>query len=153
MPTDIFIKRSGSLEVQHRKLETLDLAALQKELDKAFGAGSLFLEDEDEPLSPDRRIDAPTIFVHHSRCKRIEVTVRYAGRTFEHKFGPGTTLKTIKRRAEKKLDIDAADAAELSLQIAGTNDRPDEATHVGSVADPTTCSVVFDLVPSDRING
>lgn len=153
MPTDIFIKRSGSLEVQHRKVETLELAALQKELDKAFGAGLLFLEDEDEPLSPDRRIDAPSLFVHHSRCKRIEVTVRYGGRTFEHKFGPGTTLKTIKRRAEKKLDIDAADAAELSLQIAGTNDRPDEATHVGSVADPSTCSVVFDLVPSDRING
>ena len=59
MPTDIFIKRSGSLEVQHRKVETLDLAALQKELDKAFGAGSLFLEDEDEPLSPTRRIDVP----------------------------------------------------------------------------------------------
>ena len=35
MPTDIFIKRSGSLEVQHRKVETLDLAALQKELDIA----------------------------------------------------------------------------------------------------------------------
>lgn len=153
MPTDIFIKRSGSLEVQHRKVEKLDLPALQKELDKAFGAGSLFLEDEDEPLSPDRRIDAPAIFVHHSRCKRIEVTVRYAGRTFEHKFGPGTTLKTIKRRAEKKLDIDSADAAELSLQIAGTNNRPDEATHVGSVADPSACSVIFDLVPSDRING
>ena len=153
MPTDIFIKRSGSLEVQHRKVETLDLAALQKELDKAFGAGSLFLEDEDEPLSPTRRIDVPSIFVHHSRCKRIEVTVRYAGRAFEHQFGPGTTLKTIKRRADKKLDIDAADAAELSLQIAGTNDRPDEAAHVGSVADPSTCSVVFDLVPSDRING
>lgn len=153
MPTDIFIKRSGSLEVQHRKVEKLDLAALQKELDQAFGAGSLFLEDEDDPLSPDRRIVAPIIFVHHSRCKRIEVTVRYAGRTFEHKFGPGTTLKAIKRRAEKKLDIDSADAAELSLQIAGTNNRPDEATHVGSVADPTTCSVVFDLVPSDRING
>ncbi len=153
MPTDIFIKRSGSLEVQHRKVETLDFAALQKELNKAFGAGSLFLEDEDEPLSRDRRIDTPSLFVHHSRCKRIEVTVRYAGRTFEHKFGPGTTLKTIKRRAEKKLDIDATDAAELSLQIAGTNDRPDEATHVGSVSDPSTCSVVFDLVPSDRING
>ncbi|WP_436642184.1 hypothetical protein [Microbaculum sp. FT89] len=153
MPTDIFIKRSGSLEVQHRTLETLDLAALQKELDKAFGAGSLYLEDENEPLSPGRHIDAPTIFVHHSHCKRIEVTVRYAGRNFEHKFGPGTTLKTIKRRTEKRLDIDAADAAELSLQIAGTNDRPDEATHVGSVADPTTCSVVFDLIPSDRING
>lgn len=153
MPTDIFIKRSGSLEVQHRKLERLDLAALQKDLDNAFGAGSLFLEDEEEPLSPDRRIDAPAIFVHHSCCKRVEVIVRYAGRTFEHKFGPGTTLKTIKRRVEKKLDIDAADAAELSLQIAGTNDRPDEATHVGSVTDQATCSVVFDLVPSDRING
>jgi len=153
MPINIFIKRSFSLEVQHRSVDVLDLKALEKELDEAFGSGSIFLEDEDEPLAANRKVDAPTIFIHHSRCKRIAVVVRYAGKTFEDEFGPGTTLKAVKRRAEKKLHIDPADAAELSLQLAGTTDRPDEATHVGSLADPGSCSVTFDLVPSDRING
>ncbi|WP_447526999.1 hypothetical protein [Parasphingorhabdus sp. NYA22] len=79
--------------------------------------------------------------------------VRYAGKTYEHRFAPSVTLKKVKRRAEKKLNIDPADSVELSLQIADSSDRPDEATHVGSLANPPTCSVIFDLVPSDRING
>lgn len=153
MTIDIFIKRAGTLDVQHHKADTFDLARIKRELDEAFGAGHLFLEDGDEPLSDDHVAAGGSIFIHHNPCKRIDVIVRYAGKTFEHGFAPGATLKKIKRRAEKKLDIDAADAVELSLQLAGTTDRPDEATHVGSLAAPKTCAVVFDLVPSDRING
>jgi hypothetical protein len=153
MPTNIFIKRNGSLEVQHRQVDSVDLKSLEKELDEAFGPGSIFLEDEDEPLAATRKIDAPSIFIHHSRCKHIAVSVRYAGKSFKDEVGPGTTLKVLKRRAEKKLNIDEADAAELSLQIAGTTERPDESTHVGSLAESSSCSVIFDLVPSDRING
>ncbi|ABF51780.1 hypothetical protein [Sphingopyxis alaskensis] len=153
MPIDIFIKRGGSLEVQHQKAESFDLAHIKRKLDEVFGAGHLFLEDGDEPIAADHKVEGGSIFVHHNRCKQIEVTVRYAGKAFEHGFTPGTTLKKIKRRAEKKLDIDPADAVELSLQLAGTTERPDEATHVGSLAQPKTCAVAFDLVPSDRING
>lgn len=153
MSIDIFIKRGGSLDIVHRNIDTLDLATLKHELDAEFGPGELFLEDQDEPLAHDHQFAPGGIFLHHSRCKRIDVIVRYAGKTFEHGFAPSVTLKKIKRRAEKKLDIDPADAIELSLQIAGTTDRPDEATHVGSLASSPTCSVIFDLVPSDRING
>jgi hypothetical protein len=152
MPIDIFIKRGGTLEVQHHKAESFDLARIKRELDEAFGAGHLFLEDGDEPLAADHKVEG-SIFIHHNHCKHIDVIVRYAGKVFEHGFAPGTTLKKIKRRAEKKLDIDPADAVELSLQLAGTTERPDEANHVGSLAQPKTCAVAFDLVPSDRING
>jgi hypothetical protein len=153
MPIDIFIKRGETRDVKHLKVDVFDLAQIKHELDETCGAGELFLEDAEEPLSQDHRHESGSIFLHHNRCKRIDVTVRYAGKTFQHGFAPGTTLRKIKRRAEKKLDIDAADAVELSLQLAGTTDRPDEATHVGSLAAPKTCAVVFDLVPSDRING
>lgn len=153
MPIDIFIKRGETRDVKHVKAGSFDLAQIKRELDEAFGAGELFLEDAEEPLTKDHRHEAGNIFLHHNRCKRIDVMVRYAGKTFQHDFAPGTTVKKIKRRAEKKLDIDAVDAVELSLQLAGTTDRPDEATHVGSLVAPKTCAVVFDLVPSDRING
>lgn len=153
MSIDIFIRRGGSPDIEHRKVDKLDLTSLKRELDSAFGPGDLYLEDEEEALALDRRIESTSLFIHHSRCKRIAVTVRYAGKTFEQAFAPGTTLKKVKRRAEKKLGINPTDGAELSLQIAGTDVRPDEATHVGSLADPKTCSVIFDLVPSDRING
>ena len=153
MPIDIFIKRGETRDVKHHKSDSFDLAQIKRELDEAFGAGELFLEDAEEPLSKDHAHEGGSLFLHHNRCKRVDVIVRYAGKTFEHAFAPGTTLKKVKRRTEKKLDIDAADAVELSLQLAGTTDRPDEATHVGSLAAPKTCAVVFDLVPSGRING
>lgn len=153
MSIDIFIKRGGTLEVQHRSLASPDLATIKHELDLAFGQGHLFVEDEDEPVAEAFEVGGASLFLHHHHCKKIEVDVRYAGKVFEHKFAPGTTLKKIKRRAEKKLEIDDADAVELSLQLAGTTERPDEATHVGSLTSGKPCSVVFDLVPSDRING
>ena len=153
MSRDIFIKRGGSLDIVHRNIDNLDLTALKHQLDAEFGPGELFLEDQDEPLAHDHEFASGGIFLHYNRCKRIDVTVRYAGKTFKHGFAPSVTLKKIKHRVEKKLDIDAADAIELSLQIAGTTDRPDEATHVGSLASSPTCAVIFDLVPSDRING
>lgn len=153
MSIDIFIKRGGCLDVVHRKVNKLDLKTLKKELDTEFGPGELYVEDQDDPVAHDHQFEPGSIFLHHSCCKRINLTVRYAGKTFEHRFAPSATLKKVKRRAEKKLNIDPADAVELSLQIADTSERPDEATHVGSVASPLTCSVIFDLVPSDRING
>ncbi|WP_274377270.1 hypothetical protein [Celeribacter ethanolicus] len=40
----------------------------------------------------------------------------------------------------------------MSLQIAGTQDRPDGSTHIGSLVQ-MCCGLSFDLLPSDRING
>lgn len=153
MSIDIFIKRGGCLDVVHRKVNKLDLKKLKQELDTEFGPGELFVEDQDDPVTHDHQFKPGSIFLHHSCCKRIDLIVRYAGKTYEHRFAPSVTLKKVKRRAEKKLNIDPADSVELSLQIADSSDRPDEATHVGSLANPPTCSVIFDLVPSDRING
>jgi hypothetical protein len=153
MTTQIFIKRGGSREVQHRQVDVFNLKALKKELDQEFGPGHLFLEDGSEPIGNNQLVEGGSLFVHHNSCKRIQVTVRYAGKSFNETFGPGVTLKVIKRRAEKALEIDETDAAELSLQVEGTIDRPDEATHIGSLSSPGTCSVSLDLVPSDRING
>ena len=68
-------------------------------------------------------------------------------------FGPGSTLGRVKRWAERTLGIHEADAAEMSLQVAGTHDRPDEATHVGSLLHGDACAVTFDLLPTARING
>lgn len=115
----------------------------------------LFEEDADEPLLDHhlvRHHGDGTKILHRSRCARITLTVRYAGRTISRDFGPGSTLDRVKRWAERELGIDQTDAAEMSLQIAGTQDRPDGSTHIGSLVQ-TCCELSLDLLPSDRING
>ena len=39
------------------------------------------------------------------------------------------------------------------LQIAGTKDRPDPGTHLGTITSCPACKIGFDLVPNERVNG
>ena len=61
----------------------------------------------------------------------------------ERAFGPGSTLTRIKDWAERQFEIDAVDAAELSLQLHGTNDRPDEATQLDELIEGSDRIVVL----------
>ena len=155
---DIFIRREGDLDPAHHRVhDGISIETLKIDLAEGREVIGLFLfeEDADEPL-PDHheiRHHGKPHFLHHSRCRHVHVVVRYAGRPVERAFGPGSTLTRIKDWAERQFEIDAVDAAELSLQLHGTNDRPDEATHVGSLAKCPDCRVVFDLLPSTRVNG
>jgi hypothetical protein len=157
---DIFVRREGQPDPSRYKVEdAITIAALKVLID---GQGELvgfflFEEESDEPLHDHyhlRHDGKDARYLHHSRCVKIEVIVRYAGKPHvEHEFGPGSTIGRVKAWAERTLEIDAIDGAELSLQIAGTKDRPDESSHVGSLVHFPNCKVVFDLLPSDRVNG
>ncbi len=162
---DIFIRREGHPDPAHHKVEDgLTVQALKLLL--AGGADVvgilIFEEDADEPLPDHHPIRRHGHghghghghkVLHHSRCRHVHVAVRYAGRPIERAFGPGSTLARIKDWAEREFGIDAVDAAELSLQLAGSTDRPDETTHVGSLVNCPDCRVVFDLLPTVRVNG
>lgn len=155
---EIFIHQEGqSKPVLHETHDGTSVVALKADLAKGGHAECfLFEEDADEPLQDHHQIrhhGEGTKILHRSKCSRIQVTVRYAGRVSSDDFGPGSTLDRIKRWAERKLGIDEVDAAEMSLQIAGTTERPDGSTHVGSLSTQPGCSVVFDLLPSERVNG
>lgn len=156
---DIFIHRQGQAgPIHHRGHDGLTIEALRVHLAEGaeFIGFLLFEEDADEPLHDQHQIrhrGDGTHFLHHARCHLVKVAVRYAGRAVECGFGPGSTLARIKRWAERALGIHEVDAAEMSLQLAGTHERPDEATHVGSLLHGDGCAVTFDLLPSSRING
>lgn len=161
--TDVnfFIRSEGTLDPAHHVFaEGITVEAIKIHIANGGEIVGVFLfeEDADEPLPDHHEIrhhsqDHKHKILHHSRCRHIHVVVRYAGRPVEHTFGPGSTLRRIKDWAEHKLGIEAADAAELSLQLEGTTERPDEATHVGSLAKCPDCRVVFDLLPTVRVNG
>ena len=156
---EIFIHQEGLREpVLHETHDGSTVASIKATL-AADGDGDgqffLFEEDADEPLQDHHQVrhhGDGTKILHRNRCQQITVTVRYAGQSISRDFGPGSTLDRIKHWAERKIGIDQSDAAEMSLQIAGTKDRPDSSTHVGSLVQKC-CEITFDLLPSDRING
>lgn len=114
----------------------------------------LFVEDEDDAEHIDNLTTIPDgLRVHLHRMKGIDVQVRYAGRDVRRSFRPSTTIGRIKIWATAELGISGPDAAELMLQIAGTDVRPDLDTHVGALVKSPDHAIAFDLVPAPRVNG
>jgi len=91
--------------------------------------------------------------VHLHRCKQVEVSVRFAGRTEQHHFRPATTIGRIRKWAGHQFGMKPSDIAEHVLQLAGSDVQPDMDTHVGALVQHPHCVIVFDLVPAHRING
>lgn len=154
---EIFIRTEGKREpTLHVLEEGIAVAALLSQImGPQATAVFMFEEDSDEPLPREHRIHhgPEGRHLHHSRHRHIDVKVRYAGRTIEHAYGPGSTLARVKNWAERTLDIDAAEAASMSLQIAGTTEKPDDMVHIGSLVHGDHGHVTFDLVPTPRVQG
>ena len=159
---NVFLQGEGIKDVLRLQLEPQSTALDVKRACASHGAqangeAAVFLEDQDEPLA-----DAATVAsiagkhgvrLHVHRCRRVAVKVTYSGRAVEHVFGPGRTVGAVKKWAAKELGIPKEDAAELILQIAGTQEQPDVDVHIGTLAACPACALAFDLVPNPRIQG
>ena len=114
----------------------------------------LFVEDDDnEEALADLKGIPDGLRVHLHRLKAIDVTVRYVGKEIKRTFRPSATIARIKRWAGKDFGILPSDAAELMLQVSGTDTRPDLDVHVGSLVKKPAHAICFDLVPAPRVNG
>lgn len=91
--------------------------------------------------------------VHIHRCRKIKVSVNFNGREIADAFPPSRTIAKIKHWADKQFGIEGVDATEHALQICGTAKRPDDDTHLGTLARHPNCQVCFDLVPKKRVEG
>lgn len=114
----------------------------------------LFVEDEDDEHAFEKikHID-DGLRVQLHRLKSIDVIVRYAGKDARRSFRPSTTVGRTKKWATQELGIAPSDAAELMLQIKGTDSRPDADIHIGTLVKSPQHTLEFDLVPSPRVNG
>lgn len=124
----------------------------------------LFLEDIDGaidghavieellPLLPDDAIGP--LRIHVSHCRHVEVSVHFNGDTEKRRVTPSATIERVKRWAARRaFHLSPRDAAEHVLQIKGTTTRPDRDMHIGTLTHGHTCSVAFDLVPFQRVEG
>ena len=113
----------------------------------------LFVEDDDNEDALNLKAIPDGLRVHLHRLKAIDVTVRYVGKEIKRTFRPSATIARINRWAGKDFGILPSDAAELMLQISGTDTRPDLDVHVGSLVKKPAHAICFDLVPAPRVNG
>jgi hypothetical protein len=159
---DLFYQGEGVGEISHIELEpTATFATLKACLAEKHGVSRdalLFLEDEDEPMGEavllKDRATAKGLKVHVHRCRHIEVTVTFNGKTAERRFSPSATVARVKRwAAEHEFGMSEEETGEHVLQLAGTHERPAPGTHIGSLSDGKICALAFDLVPDERVNG
>lgn len=160
---DILLQGEAIADVQ---LVTLDASA---DLDALLAAAAklrgpidgdeadflAFLQDEDTPLKrgklPRPKPGQP-LCIHVHRCGKIKVEAMFNGQVKKVELAPSRTVGAAKTYVAVKLfGMSKHDAAEHVLQLAGTTDRPDADTHLGSLA--RRCSVAFDLVPLIRVEG
>ena len=105
------------------------------------------------PLSADDEVCGP-LRLHVTRCRHIEVTVRFNGEDAARRFPPSATVERVRRWAARRaFHLSPRDAAEHVLQIQGTTIRPDRDVHIGTLTKGETCAVAFDLVPCKRVEG
>lgn len=122
--------------------------------DQADGDFILYIEDDDDECAVDKLKEIPDgLRVHLHRLKAIDVVVRYAGKEAKRSFRPNVTIARVKFWAAQEFGISQSDAAELMLQVAGTDSRPDPDIHLGSLVKAPQHSICFDLVPAPRVNG
>lgn len=119
----------------------------------------VYLEDEDQHIDSGKCLEETGVHhrkhVHIHRCQHIEVTVNFNGQEKTISFAPSATIKRIWKWSTGPhcFDLAEVDASEHALQICGTNNRPDEDTHIGSLVTCPDCAISFDLVPKKRVEG
>ena len=141
------------------------LAVVVAQLNHGAGEFLVFLEDIDGPLHVDTLVEellplaadddmCGPLRLHVTRCRHIEVMVRFNGENAARRLPPSTTVERVRRWAARRaFHLSPRDAAEHVLQIQGTTIRPDRDAHIGTLTQGHTCAVAFDLVPCKRVEG
>lgn len=156
------------MQIYIHQNETTELALIEVketisvgELARAHGGegARVWIEDEEESLESDAVLIEVGVIershVHVSKkCKKVAVTIRYAGETRLKEFAPGATIAKIFRWATGKdgFGLTPTERAKHTLGICGTNTEPDKSEHVGSLAG-LDCKLCLDLAPKERFEG
>jgi hypothetical protein len=150
---EIYIHEGGAA-----KLREIDNGARVRDLLGGNADAHAWLQDTDEPLDPERTLADVGIddrkHVHISRCRRVEVSVRYGGESKNKAFSPAATINRVFDWATgaQGFNLTPTEKAKHTLSICGATTQPDRADHVGSYADHD-CKACFDLAPKERFEG
>ena len=126
----------------------------------------IFVEDIHCPLDPETALEellplcldddaiTPPLRIHVTKCRHVEVSVRFNGEPVKRRFAPGATVGRVHHWAARRaFHLAPRDAAEHVLEVVGTHKRPDRDVHIGSLTGGSACAVEFELVPRKRVEG
>lgn len=119
----------------------------------------VLLENEDDALGLDTPLAVAGVGhrsrVHVHRCRHVHVTVNFNGASKERAFPPSVTVGHVHQWAVGKegFNLPEVDATEHALQICGSATRPDEDIHIGALVSVPACTICFDLVAKQRVEG
>ncbi len=157
--SEILTGRAAPIHSLGQFLETLDCPGAKQEgallyLEDGYACLDDALRLEDLlPLCKDNNAFEP-LRIHVSRCKKVEVEVRFNGQRATRSFLPGATIARVHHWAARRaFEMSACDAAEHVLQLHGSDTQPDRDVHIGSLTSCSECAVSFDLVPRKRVEG
>lgn len=162
--TQIFLQGDGISQIQVIEVPengtVNDIVNLAKTLGFQVSADQeplVMLEDSDETLELNTNLISAGIAnrsrIHVHRCRRIEILVNFQNRNARRPFPPSATVGRVKNWAAREFGLEGVDAAEHVLQICNSIERPAEDIHIGSLVRFPNCSLCFDLVPKERIEG
>lgn len=86
-------------------------------------------------------------------CRKVAVTVAYAGSEKVIHAHPATRLRTVRTRAIEVFGIPGADAVDLVLRLPSTTADLNLAEPVGVLVPAGTCDLTLDLVHARRPQG
>jgi hypothetical protein len=158
---DLFYQGQGIADIGHVEvLPDVTFGVASERISQTHGlppTAWVFVEDEDEPVdrgTPIGKLSGQKgLKIHVHDCRIVHVTVTFNGKTLEHQFSPASTVSRVKAWAAEHIGMSREEASEHVLQISGTHDRPAPGTHIGVLTSGKVCSVSFDLLPDERVNG
>jgi hypothetical protein len=116
----------------------------------------IFLDEIEEPVAPGHEVHVrPNHHVHFHRCKRIKVTVNYAGKLETHEFSPNATIEKVEKKALEAFGLKGADAKNKELHVhSATGPIAPLENKIGMyVAHHESCSVTVFLTPEMGYQG
>ena len=138
--------------------DDLDATATIADLmDKAgLTDSTAWLEDVEDPLDPGAVVSTVAgdkAHIHVNRCRRIDVTIQFAGQTKARQFPPGATIQAVRSWAvgPDGFDLPAKERPRHEVGVCGSGVIADRNDHVGTLA--TDCGLCLDLAPKDRFQG
>lgn len=119
----------------------------------------VWLDDQDEPLASEQSLEAAGVaenaHLHRNHCHRIDVRVRYGGRDYSEWFSPAARIKRVFNWATGPVAFKLTPEEKIKhvLALPNADHFLAPTVHIGSVAEPGTCSAVLELAPRERFEG
>ncbi len=159
----IFIHINSSLEYKVAEVvENQKVGHLIKDFTPQLSNQKDFMEDveiyiENSNDDLDKGITISEAGIKHGdhifigRCKKVPVTISYAGRQFPVSVSPSTNMLKLKRKALEHFGIDKVSGADLLLWF---KQKPlDQRQLIGSLTDYPACNVELVLAAKNDVNG